>query len=282
MCTVSFIARKRGYLLGMNRDEQLSRAKGLPPKLRIINGVRVICPSELGGGTWIALNESGVTLALINWYSITARVQRNQISRGQVVIAASAADRPESVEVALRALPLQRVNPFRLIGIFPMMQEVVEWRWNLQQLDRKKHPWNSQQWISSGFDEPKAQRLRGKIFRMAKKLATFGRATWLRRLHGSHQPECGPFSICMHRADAATVSYTEITVSKVQALMRYCNGALCQHDLSPKSALSWNDSVSRPVTPQLVERLTRQLPNPIAVVSPIPNAPCRNSAAQEL
>ena len=59
MCTVTFIARKHGYALGMNRDEQLSRVPGLPPSEKTINGCRVLAPSEPGGGTWIALNERG-------------------------------------------------------------------------------------------------------------------------------------------------------------------------------------------------------------------------------
>ncbi len=56
MCTVSFIARKRGYLLAMNRDEKLSRVKGLPPKTIFTEGRTVILPcSKLrNGGTWIA------------------------------------------------------------------------------------------------------------------------------------------------------------------------------------------------------------------------------------
>ena len=33
---------------------------------------------------------------------------------------------------------------------------------------------------------------------------------WMRRLHRSHVPAPGPFSICVHREDARTVSYTEI------------------------------------------------------------------------
>src|SRR5688572_19774021 len=134
MCTVSFIARKQGYLLGMNRDEQLTRAQGLPPKLRSVNGVRVIYPSEPGGGTWISLNESGATLALINWYSITTRVQSHPISRGEIVSAARFASDPTAAEATLNRLPLRRINPFRLIGIFPGRQEVAEWRWNLKQL----------------------------------------------------------------------------------------------------------------------------------------------------
>src|SRR6266853_2821052 len=77
MCTVTFIARRRGYCLGMNRDEKLARPTGLPPRKKMVNGRAVISPSEPGGGTWIALNDQGATLALINWYSIIARVDRN-------------------------------------------------------------------------------------------------------------------------------------------------------------------------------------------------------------
>ncbi len=82
MCTVSFIARRHGYLLAMNRDEQLTRAEGLPPKIVHVGERKVICPSEPGGGTWIAVNDAGVTFALINWYSVQARVQKNPVSRG--------------------------------------------------------------------------------------------------------------------------------------------------------------------------------------------------------
>ena len=229
MCTVSFIARRRGYLLGMNRDEQLTRAKGLPPTLRSVDGVRVISPFEPGGGTWIALNEFDVTLALVNWYSITARVRSNPISRGEVVKTTCVANSPGEVESVLKILLLRQVNPFRLIGVFPEKKKVVQWRWNLRKLERKDHAWQAQQWISSGFDEPKAQRVRSRTFRLSKMHATFGSTKWLRRLHGSHAPECGPFSTCMHRADAATVSYTEVAVSPGAAAVFHCVGAPCQN-----------------------------------------------------
>src|SRR5262245_14657258 len=119
MCTVTFIARKRGYALGMNRDEKLARAKGLPPRLQRQNGVRVLHPSEPGGGTWIALNEVGVTVALINWYSIPASNNANLVSRGEVVKACSHVTVPTEVDSVLDHLPLSRMNPFRLVGIFP-------------------------------------------------------------------------------------------------------------------------------------------------------------------
>lgn len=232
MCTVTFIARKRGYVLGMNRDEKLTRPSGLPPKQKMLNGHAVIAPSEPGGGTWIAVNDCGATLALINWYSVTARVGGNAVSRGEVVNSVSPAISPEAADAALRGLPLHRINPFRLIGVFPAASEIIEWRWNLKQLVRKKLPWKSQQWISSGFDEPTAQRVRGKIFQRALQQQSAGQVDWLRRLHRSHSPQLGPFSTCMHRADAATVSYTEVAVSSDRVAMRHHTGAPCTNSTS--------------------------------------------------
>jgi len=222
----------------MNRDEKLTRPAGLPPKKRTVCGRTVFCPSESGGGTWIALNDRGTALALINWYSITARVGHDAMSRGEVVNSASAAVSPDVAHAALAGLPLNRINPFRLIGIFPATSEVVEWRWNLKRLARTNHRWQSQQWISSGFDEAGAQRQRGRTYRRALQQSSAGSLDWLRRLHHSHAPCLGPFSTCMHRADAATVSYTEVTVSTHKAVMRYHAGALCQNAAIEKLVLS--------------------------------------------
>jgi hypothetical protein len=222
MCTVTFIARRNGYALGMNRDEQLTRVKGLAPSRR--GGM--LGPTEPNGGTWIAVNERGVTLALINWYAITARVNGETISRGTVIHEANSA---EAVAARLQELRLKQINPFRLIGIFPESREVVEWVWDLKRLARKDLPWRTQQWASSGLDEAKAQRVRGEIFREASKQATAGTMAWLRRLHRSHAPERGAFSTCMHRADAATVSYTEVRVSASEAKLVHHAGCPCEH-----------------------------------------------------
>lgn len=228
MCTVTFIARRNGYVLGMNRDEKLTRTIGLPPTRKNVNGREVLCPSEPNGGTWIALNDSGASLALINWYSVTKRVGRGAFSRGEVVKAVRAANSAEAASAGLNELPLKRINPFRLIGIFPVSGEVVEWRWDLKRLVRRKARWRTQQWISSGFDEPAAQRVRGGEFRRALQHTSAPGLRWLRKLHSSHAPHIGPFSTCMHRADAATVSYTEVKVSSQTATMRYHAGAPCK------------------------------------------------------
>ena len=134
MCTVTFIARQRGYYLGMNRDETLTRSAGLSPKKTTVNGRAVLCPSEPGGGTWIALNDHGVTLALINWYSIRAHVVGEAVSRGEVVNSVSTAITPDVADSAFADFPLNRINPFRLIGFFPQASEIIEWRYPRHQV----------------------------------------------------------------------------------------------------------------------------------------------------
>ena len=229
MCTITFIAQQNGYCLGMNRDEKLTRTDGLPPTRKKMNGRAVLCPSEPSGGTWIALNDSGSCLALINWHSVTKRVERNSISRGEVVKAVMTMSSPDSADTALRKLSLERINPFRLIGIFPAVDAIVEWRWNLKRLVQKEHRWKTRQWISSGFNERIAQRVRGETFRWALRHTSAGGLSWMRRLHRSHAPQVGPFSTCMHRSDATTVSYTEVVVSTGRARMRYHPKTPCQH-----------------------------------------------------
>ena len=228
MCTVSFIARQHGCLIAMNRDEKLSRAKGLPPRLVAVGARPVLAPSESSGGTWIALNETPAAFALINWYSVKAAVKTNPVSRGLVVQAVAVASSAAEASQIIARLPLPQINPFRLIGVFAAQKQVWEWRWDLKTLVCQKEPWRSRQWISSGFDEPEANRQRSKTFQAALGQKSAGRPDWLRRLHRSHAPAPGPFSTCMHRADAASVSYTEIIVFGRRATMAYWNQAPCQ------------------------------------------------------
>lgn len=227
MCSVTFCSTAAGYLVAMNRDERRSRVAGLPPRRHDLEGVRVIHPEEPGGGTWVSVNDAGIGFALINWYAVTARASEPAHSRGQVILALRDARGFAEAGARLRQLDLSRRNPFRLVAIDPGASRVTEWRWDQNYLTEQRQPWNFGQWLSSGFDEPAAQRIRGEVLRHQLTVPDRGGRDWLRRLHASHAPERGAFSICMHREDAATVSYTEIEVSASEVTMRYFGGAPC-------------------------------------------------------
>jgi hypothetical protein len=227
MCTVSFLPNSRGFYVAMNRDEKRDRETARPPSIVDLRSRRAIFPSEQTGGTWIAVNDEAVCVALINWHRAEREPEGSIISRGRIVRKLAGASSIAEIAAALTALPLQKLRPFRLIAIVPGEKKVTEWRWNLKRLSTRKHPWRLRHWFSSGFDEAKAERQRSRACRSARERQNPGDLIWLRRLHRSHSPSRGPFSICMHRPDAATVSYTEVVVQDRQVIMCYKPGSPC-------------------------------------------------------
>lgn len=227
MCSVTFWPKHGGYLLAMNRDENLTRVSGLAPARIVVGSRTVVHPREPNGGTWISVNDLGVGVALVNWYASSAEAPPSTTSRGDVVLAMRDCSEIDEATGRLGRLPLQRMNPFRLISFFPRESAACEWRWDRRDLVFVRHRWLPGQWLSSGHDEATAQRIRSATFGLLRTEADAGSLPWLRRLHASHRPERGPFSICMHRADAATVSYTEVDVAGPSVVMRHRQGSPC-------------------------------------------------------
>jgi Transport and Golgi organisation 2 len=257
MCTVSFLPKSEGFYVAMNRDEKRDRLGGLAPAIVELGSRRVVFPREPTGGTWISANDSGVCLALINWHRIERAPKNDAISRGLVVKELAGKSTANEIAAALKKLPVRQLRPFRLIAIVPRERRVIEWRWNLQHLAIRNHEWQRQHWFSSGFDERKAERIRAKVcasfvaggdyrgknqtFRRRKSAGVTAAGyslRWLRQLHRSHAPKHGPFSICMHHSDSVTVSYTEVTVSKQRATMRYKSGPSCSNGAQVTTMIS--------------------------------------------
>jgi len=216
----------------MNRDEQKSRPRALPPRRRKTGAQASLYPSENSGGTWIGINDAGLALALINWYAKPQRDRSLCRSRGIVIPQLLAAKDPKDLAHRLKKLPLSELNPFRLIAVCARTQNIEEWRWDGKSLTSKRFSWKRHHWFSSGYDEALVNRRRKPLVReMAETPAA------IRKLHRAHEPERGPFSICMHRDVAETVSYTEIAVTKRKARLRYVAGAPCTKKMSAPHAL---------------------------------------------
>lgn len=228
MCTVSFIPTDSGYLLAMNRDESISRVRAVEPRVFDHEDGWVLRPSEPSGGTWISINSSGLSLALLNWYSVSRRVSGGAVSRGDLVSRLGVERNSDRIAAAISEADLGSTNPFRLICCDPVARTADEWLWNLESLERVRFSWEKHQWASSGFDEARAQQERKLVFERKATESDAGTVAWLRRLHASHEPERGAFCHCMHRADARTVSYTEISVEDRSARMSYHDGPPCE------------------------------------------------------
>jgi hypothetical protein len=227
MCTLSFLPGPQGFYLAMNRDEKRDRFSALPPEIVEFENHRAVFPREPTGGTWISANDAGVCLALINWHRIKREPNNGARSRGEVIRKLVGISTSHQISTAVKKLPLRKLRPFRLVAIVSAENRVIEWRWNLNRLSVRKHLWESRHWFSSSLDEATAEAERTRVCAAQLDESAKRDVKWLRRLHRSHEPERGPFSICMHRPTNATVSYTEVAVSGRSVVMCYKDGPPC-------------------------------------------------------
>jgi transport and Golgi organization protein 2 len=225
VCTLSFLPETNGYLVAMNRDELLTRGTAQPPAIQTVRGVKALFPTDVEGGTWIAVTERGDTWALLNRNGGT-RSPKN-VSRGQLVLGALATFDNDDLSTWLQELGLFNFLPFRLVGINLSDRKLREWTWDGDQLSTPNHGWRANHWFSSGISDANAAEIRGKLFETGRAEPDSGTMNWLRRMHRSHGSAPGAFSVCVHRDDAATVSYTEVEVTAAGMRMRYLRGSPC-------------------------------------------------------
>jgi hypothetical protein len=219
------------YVMAMNRDEKIVRGAGVPPEMHEFDGTRAIYPNDGDGGTWFATNEYGIAFALLNWNDVTPHsIDHKARSRGQVIPALIDSRSLSDLHAVFDVSNFTGMLPFRLVGVFPSEREIWEWRWKSTQLEFQVHEWKSRHWFSSSLSDERAESLRGAACRNAEQEPDAGSVPWLRRLHASHGGGPGPFSLCVHREDVKTLSYSEIMVTPGHVQMGHFRGSPCTMD----------------------------------------------------
>lgn len=213
-------------MLAMNRDERPTRARGIPPEQRLVQGVPVLMPIDPdGGGTWVSVNRLGTSMALLNRYG-ESPVDHGATftSRGMLIREMAGLAEPEEIERELGRRPMERYRPFTLAGLAGGgVPRLFDWDGLTLNSSEVESPGLVR--ASSGSNQIEAERARGALFREAGAEPGGLTGVTLERLHRSHLPMKGPLSICMHRHEALTVSLSLITVNKKQISIFYVDGS---------------------------------------------------------
>ncbi len=231
MCTLSFGPAPEGYFVSFSRDELRTRAAGLGPRAIERGGLRVVLPIDAdAGGSWIAANEAGTTVALLNGYRFqSAQAERappeaGWITRGRLVVELSDAADLGDVEGRIHGRDLWNFRPFELAA-FDSSGAAALFSWNGIELLRRELGPADRPLVSSSFDDPGVRQARRALF--ARMVTPEAGEADVVRFHTSHDPERGPYSPCMHRPDAQTVSFTLVRVSAAAVEMRHRPGSPC-------------------------------------------------------
>ncbi len=227
MCTVTWQLTQTGYSVYFNRDERKGRCLALPAQEKNQQGVKAIMPIDpVGGGSWISVNELGLSLCLLNYYQGTSSCA-NPISRGQLLAELSSCVSLAELATRLNQLDLQQYAPFTLLGFSPDLKfgqgQVCGFCWDGVKLNRQVM---DAFLTSSAVDFPLVKQHRQNLFNQM--LSEYATSKDFMAFHASHLPEKSRFSVCMHRGEAHTVSFTRIDVDKSDVVMHYLAGAPCE------------------------------------------------------
>ncbi len=223
-----------GYELFFNRDERITRSRALAPTLQqhsdLNGGLSYISPTDSeAGGTWIAVNEYGVTVCLLNHYQFQQiETYKNWTSRGEIVRQFSSLVDLAEAESLFKAMNLDDYRAFRMFVIEPAgNNRLLVWDGHAARVERNVASPKS----SSSVDAKHVKARRKQLF-YDLGLENSTSAKEFIAYHSSHHPERSKESVCMHRADAKTVSLSHVKVGAYDIEFRYADGSPCEATLS--------------------------------------------------
>jgi len=226
VCTLSWVFAQDSYQVFFNRDERLGRGPEVPPQAASQADVRVLRPTDSdAGGTWIAVNEYGLGVCVLNGYQSADKGAHGKRSRGLLVQDLSGARSLQAADALLQQLDFTQYKSF-VVAVFAPAEAVSLWEWDGR---ASRHTADADERVpvcSSGHDQPGAQARRADAFRAL--VAEVGRSpAALDQFHRSHLDGPSAYSPCMHRVDAQTRSLTWIGVDATRVAMRHTPGPPC-------------------------------------------------------
>jgi uncharacterized protein with NRDE domain len=234
MCTVTWWQGSEGYEVFFNRDERLTRPEALPPAVREEDGVKFLAPVDvLSGGTWLLVNEAGVTLAILNHYEKEEPEPPGGVfrSRGQLVWSLASCASLEEVAARLGGMEIEEYNAFLFLAFDPGSGDrpgARVWQWVHEGTAlRGPDPSPGMPVCSSSFAPERVVAARRRAFAelVPAGIRASGEAVgpeWLDRYHhldGDGHP--GPETVLMRRPDARTWSISRVRVERTRVAFRY-------------------------------------------------------------
>lgn len=229
MCTVTWRHSEEGYDVLFNRDELKTRKPALPPRPNECYGVRYLAPVDgNAGGAWIGVNEFGVCLTLLNFYEVAQCEEKSDyVSRGRLLVSLlNIASRAEVIS-RIQNADLGSFQPFILLA-FSFDTQVSQFISDGRDLTHNEIGASHLPITTSSFANRQVAAQRRRCLQEFKSEPGEFSVEELLRFHRSHVPFAGAYSVCMHRDDAHTVSFSHVIVRRTQIEFHYHPDSPCK------------------------------------------------------
>ncbi len=220
MCTVTFIPTAGGYYFTSSRDEYSGRPPALLPAVYERNGHRILYPKDpKGGGSWIAVQDSGNVAVLLNGAARKHIPQDDyRQSRGIVLLDIIYGSSPVDY---FENMKLEGIEPFTII-LFDD-KKLYSGKWDgMMKWTETLNPRKAQIWSSITLYDPAAIVRRETWFNQWLNGIPFPGTLDIIHFH-QHGGDGDPFNdIMMKRNDQlCTNSISSIRLSSGSASFRY-------------------------------------------------------------
>ena len=226
---MTWFTKEDGYELFFNRDEQLSRRRAELPSIKTAADVNYIAPTDSdAGGTWIAVNQYGVTVCLLNHYQFEQiETYKKWTSRGEIVRSFATTSSLDLAESQFESLDLNDYRAFRMFIIDQKgNNRLFVWDGHSSRIECNVTTPKS----SSSVDSKEVKRKRKELFKNLNLIDSKDASKYI-DYHASHLPSRSKDSVCMHRDDAKTVSLSHVNVTGQGILFAYADGSPCEVEL---------------------------------------------------
>jgi len=229
MCTLTWLREGDGYALFFNRDEKRTRKPAEPPELKSRGGVHYLAPTDAdAGGTWIGVNEYGLTVCVLNHQPIpTPRPVEKTKSRGWLVDSLLDALSPADVATRIERADMSRYQPFILVALDARC-DATTWTWAGDRVERGELHFEDLPLTTSSFDSERVRAKRRETFASYRDQHGGVNGAMLKAFHRQHDADAGATSVCMQREDARTVSFSTILVTGKDVAFLYCPIPPCE------------------------------------------------------
>ncbi len=228
MCTVTLLPIEHadgiGVRIGCSRDESVLRPSALPPISKSFGKRSALLPVDpQSNGTWIAANDAGLALVLLNRNRTPAnKTPTANRSRGEIIPSLLHCESIVDATEEMRLLGTDDFGPFRLLIVSREAFAEID---STQQVDsyapcRFDRP---RIFTSSGLGDEVVEGPRTELFRcyFFKRKSSNCMASLQDRFHLHRWTGREHLSVCMSRKDARTVSYTVVQMLGQAVSMTY-------------------------------------------------------------